>query len=115
MLLPSGAGATSADGGTLHSALTSGSLALLLMGKKTGLKIRIMKKRISDLMELLTLVFRFVLYFSVLFGSTSVSTRGGFSVREFMSTLQATFIRTVSGAVQMEKPMYKSVGAEFNN
>lgn len=56
-------------------------------------------------MELLTLVFRSV------FGSTSVSTRGGFSVRELMSTLQATFIRTV----QMEKPMHKSVGAEFND
>lgn len=54
-------------------------------------------------------------FISVLFGSTSASTRGGFSVREFMSTLQATFVRSVSGAVQMEKLVYKSVGAEFND
>lgn len=89
MLLPSGASNTSGDQDKLRNAFKSGALVLLLMGIRTDLK----NPRSGGIIGAGVQICR---VFSGLFGSTSVLTCGGFSAQEFMSTLQATFIKTVS-------------------
>lgn len=79
----------------------------VLMGVDT---IKKNKKKISDLLELLVLLYRSSdLDFSGLFGLRWVLTHSGFSAQEFMTTLQATFIKTGSSthccSLQMGKPM----------
>lgn len=76
----------------------------VLMGADT---IKKNKKKISDLLELLALLYRSTdLDFSGLFGFRWVLTH---SAQEFMTTLQVTFIKTGSStrccSLQMGKPM----------